>query len=196
MALFNLNRAQDTPIATLQLAEITPINWHKYPPPVQPMTPAHVPVITYYGGDYGDDQDEASANSTTNYTPRNQEAKATMMGGLTIAKDVGRARGRIEARQPYPIASSPAVPDPVLTTLTPNTAVANTGKLIALVIGTGFTPWTELRSGGRSVVFKGEYISATLMQMLIDTSLAPAGTYQIQAVDHNTESNLLPFTLT
>ena len=32
LQLFDLNRAGDTPIATLKLGEITPQNWHRYPP--------------------------------------------------------------------------------------------------------------------------------------------------------------------
>jgi hypothetical protein len=36
MALFDLNRSNDTPIATLQVASITPLNWHKFPPAIQP----------------------------------------------------------------------------------------------------------------------------------------------------------------
>lgn len=198
LASFPLKRVQEAPPQTY-LKEITPKNWRRYPGKVitkDMLARAYEPPATvWYGGDYGDDQDEASATSNTNYGPRNQEAKATIMGTI-VAKDVGRARGRIAPWQPYPTASTPPVPDPVLTSSTPATAAANSGKLIAEIVGTGFSPWTQLRSGGREVVFKGEYISPTRMQMLVDTSLAPAGTYKIQAVDHNTESNLIDFVLT
>lgn len=195
MALMDLNRAQDTPIATLKLSTIVPKDWHRYPPRVAAMTPVYVPAVAYTQGDFGDDVDEASANTTTPYTPTNQEAKAIATGN-TMAKDISRPRGYIEPRTPYPTVGFVPPAGPVITTITPSTAPASTGKLVALVVGTGFTPWTIMRSQGRSVQFKAEYISPTLMQLLVDTNLAPPGTYGIQAVDHDIESVASNFILT
>lgn len=97
---FDLNRAQDTPVATLKLSEIVPENWHRFPPPVEDMTPEYVPVITYYGGAVGDDVSEATANATDDYTPRTQADKAATLG-VGMAVDVTTPRGWIDPHEPY-----------------------------------------------------------------------------------------------
>jgi len=216
MAHYDLNRAQDTPIATLKVADIVPKNWHRFPPRVASMTkpnpneakPRYLgagATADWQGGDRGDDVDEASANvvkvdanNTTipNYSPRNQEEVATKWG-TTMAPDISRPRGTIDPREPYPTVGFTPVEDPVLTTVTPSTAVAGTQKITALVVGTGFTQWTQLRVGGQSrLSLTSEYISPTLMNVLVDPSQAPAATYKLQAVDHDVESNELDFILT
>lgn len=217
MALMDLNRAQGPQIATLKLSTIAPINWHRFPPRVATMVKANSvnepkprylgagATADWLGGDHGDDVDEASANvvavdangtAIANYAPRNQDARATQMG-RTLAVDVSRSRGVIDPRTPYPTASTPAVPIPVLTTVTPNTAVHGTQEITCLVVGTGFTPWTEMRVGGETrLTLRYTYLSPTLINITINPAAAPAGAYQLQAVDHDVESNQLPFTLT
>lgn len=80
------------------------------------VTPAYVPVIAYTGGADGDDIDTATANSTDDYAPRTQAAKAALMvpaGELAvdIGKDYGPyARGDIEPHQPYPVFVPEEVP--------------------------------------------------------------------------------------
>ena len=83
MALFDLNRAQDTPVATLKLAEIAPKNWHRFPPAQPSSAPAYVAAVSYawpYNGISGDDVNVATANATGAYEPKNQGNKSNMLG--------------------------------------------------------------------------------------------------------------------
>ena len=53
MAQFDLNRAGDTPIATLKLNEIAPTNWRRYPGKVMTqamVTPIYVATVGFTGG--------------------------------------------------------------------------------------------------------------------------------------------------
>src|SRR5882672_8263961 len=112
MALFDLNRAGDTPIATLMLASIMPKDWPTLPA-VQPgQPPIYVPVVAFAGGAVGDDVSVATANATTAYTPRTQAEKATLMvppGSLAV--DIARPRGYLEPDDPYstPVPAAPAI---------------------------------------------------------------------------------------
>src|SRR5262245_37495970 len=118
---FDLNRAGDTPIATLKLVEITPRNTHVFPSPITGTMLADAnpneakPRYTAGSGDFtggvaGDDVDQQTANvalarsdggaNEANYTPRNQAAKATATSN-TLVKDVTRPRGYFLPNQAY-----------------------------------------------------------------------------------------------
>jgi hypothetical protein len=183
MALFDLNRSNDTPIATLQVASITPVNWHKFPPAIQPSNPIYVPVVSFAGGAVGDDVDTADAASTDTYSPRNQAQKATLLG-TTLAVDIGRARGYLEPDDPY---STPVPAAPVITSLAPNTAVAGTDpNLVVTITGTGFTPWSTVLSGNFPIPVR--YISPTKLEILQKPKASVAGTVQVVVIDHGVKS--------
>jgi len=189
MALFDLNRAGDTPIITLKLSEITPKNWRRYPlPDADPVIPINVPVISYNGGLVGDDVDVATSNATVAYSPRNQTEKATAMvppGSLVV--DVARARGTIASYQRYPVAGDAAVAAPTITSLAPATAVSVTGpELVVTITGTGFTQWSTVKSGGYPIPVK--YISPTQLTIYQNPRVAVAGTVQVVVTDHDVDS--------
>src|SRR5499426_3381374 len=98
MALFDLNRTNDTPIATLKVSEIVPKVWNTPPAAITTtmLTDANAneakPRHTAASGDFtggvkGDDVDQATANvalarsdgkaNEPDYTSRNQAQKAT-----------------------------------------------------------------------------------------------------------------------
>jgi hypothetical protein len=188
MALFDLNRAGDTPIATLKLSEITPINRHRFPPPVANATPIYVPVVSYSGGAIGDDVSQATANTTAPYSPRTQAEKASLMvppGSLAV--DIGRPRGAIEPDDPYPKAGDTPPAAPTITSLAPNTAVSVTGPdLICTITGTGFTQWSTVTSGGFPIPCR--YVSATKLSIVQKPSASVAGTVQVVVTDHGVAS--------
>ena len=187
MALFDLNRANDTPIATLKLAEIVPKNWPTLPA-VQPApTPIHVPVITYTGGASGDDVDQATANATNDYAPKTQAAKATATGN-TLAVDIARARGSIAPGQPYPKTGDAAPAAPVVSSIAPTTGAAATLPLTVTITGTGFSPWSTVYTGGMTTPdTSAKYISPT--QMKVALWAAAPGTVSVAVEDHNVLSN-------
>jgi IPT/TIG domain len=196
---FDLNRAGETPVATLKLNEITPKDWRRYPPPVEDMTPEHVPVITYHGG-VPLDEAEASpyetgtANSTDDYTPRTQQDKATALG-VPFAKDIGRRRGAIDPRQPYPVATDPAPAAPTLASVTPNTAEVGSGPLVVTLTGTNFTAWSTVETGGYQTTYF-RYKSPTEIEVMIDTDRAAPGGTDIAVWDHGVASAPVTFTFT
>lgn len=115
MAQFDLNRAGDTPIATLKLNEITPKNWHRFPGPIAPSVPVYVPAVAFSGGvanqgaNAGNDGETGTATSTNPSRGQtwNTQAEKAVAIGTTMAVDVTRsygtnARGNIEPREPYP----------------------------------------------------------------------------------------------
>jgi hypothetical protein len=188
MALADLNRSNDTPIATLLLASITPKDYPTLPA-VQPASPRiYVPVITYNGGLVGDDVDVATSNATDPYSPRNQTEKAALMVPAgSLALDVARPRGTIAAYQRYPVAADAAVAAPTITSLAPNTAVAVTGaELVVTITGTGFTQWSTVRSGGYPIPSK--YVDATHLTIYQNPKVAVAGTVQVIVTDHDVDS--------
>src|SRR5262245_64262482 len=98
MALFDLNRTNDTPVATLKLGEITPKNTHVYPSAItgamltdanpNEAKPRHTAASgDFTGGVKGDDVDQQTATvalarsdgaaNEPDYTSRNQAQKAT-----------------------------------------------------------------------------------------------------------------------
>ena len=184
----------------------------RYPLPMPSVAPANphaakpraIPA-DWQGGDFGDDVDESSANTpnidlngnaVANYGPRNQDAKATLLG-VAMAKDIARSRGTIDPRQPYPVAGDPAVAAPTVASIVPNSVATNGLLLIATLTGTGFTKWTEVRSAsGARIGLTSQYRSPTIMQVLLDPTGVPPATYQVQVIDHDVESNSVPLTVT
>jgi len=214
MAQFDLNRAGDTPIATLKLNEITPVNWHKYPPRVADMTSSNQnaakPVHTGAAGDFiggvkGDDIDVSTAAvalarcdggaTETDYGPRTQAAKAVILG-TTLAVDVGQPRGSISPGQRYPVAGDAAVAAPVVSSISPTTGAAATLPLTVTITGTGFTQWSTVYTGGMTTPeASAKYVSPTQMKVAI-WAAAP-GTVSVAVEDHNVLSNVdVLFTVT
>ena len=165
--------------------------------------PRYDSMTDWAGGAGGDDVDEATATAAVanaasavavpDYTPRTQAAKVTAENPLAI--DIGRARGAIAPDQRYPVAGDPAVAAPVITTLTPNTAPAGSPALVVVVTGTGFTPWTTIRTGGVPTDYV-RYVSPTEIRLGIDARRSVAGIIDVIATDHNVDSASKPFTFT
>jgi hypothetical protein len=168
----------------------------RYPMALPPAAyiPAYVPVITYNGGLFGDDVSVATSNATQNYGPRNQAAKgAAMVPAVPLAVAVSRRRGWIAPNQSYIPGTIPAAP--VITSLSPNTAVAGTGAaLVVDIVGTGFSPWSLVTSGNYPIPF--EYISPTLLRIAQFPRNSIAGIVTVQVYDHNVLSNTSDFTFT
>jgi len=198
MAQFDLNRAQDVPIATLKLNEITPQDWHRYPPRVADMTPEHVPVLTYTGGRPNSAPytpvEHGTANSTDDYSPRTQADKAATLG-VPFAVPINTPFGSIEPRDPYPKAGDPAPAAPVITSLTPNTAEVGEPAFMVKVTGTGFTPFSVIEVGGTNYA-PTTFISPTELRFPVDTENSVAGTIDVKVLDHNIKSAASPFTFT
>jgi hypothetical protein len=205
MAQFDLNRAQGPQIATLKLNEITPKNWHKYPPRAANSTPIYVATVSYSGGVKGDDVDTATANSTTAYTPRTQAEKAQMNAaavpgggavqlGKTIVQDVGSPRGWIEPQEPYGPAPVSPTDDPTITSLSPNTAVSGGTPTWVAITGTKFTPFSQVETGGIVTPYS-RYRSPTRIDMLQDPR-SSAGTVVVKVIDHGVKSAGSNFTFT
>jgi hypothetical protein len=124
MAQFDLNRAGETPIATLKLNEIAPLNWRRYPGKVMTVamvTPAYVAAVGYTGGvanvgaAAGNDGETGTANMTTGRgVAWNTQAEKAAAIGTTMAVDVTKSyqgtRGAIEQHEPYPSADTREVP--------------------------------------------------------------------------------------
>lgn len=224
MALQDLNRSSDTTgdgvtaIAkptTNKLADITPVNWHRYPPKIGDQTLANANAAKpRYGtaGDWalgvtGDDIDQAkatvalaqphSANVEVDYGPRTQAEKAAaanLTPATVIVTDVARPRGWIDPKQPYQgNASAPVAP--VISSLSPNTAAVASLPMRTIITGTGFTPWSVVKTGGSNVPeTTARYIDATHMEVVVWK--ASAGTVGVIVEDHNLDSNSVNFTVT
>lgn len=214
MALFDLNRAGDTPISTLKVAEIVPKDWPTLPLAVASMTlanqnaakPRYDSMTDWSGGNVGDDVTYASqtvaladasggANAAVP-TPRTQSEKSTALGVQNpLAVDISRARGYIAPNQPYGAPNViPAAP--VITSLSPDTAVAGgvASALIVDIVGTGFTPWSTVTSGNYPI--PSVYVSPTRMRIAQFPQNSVAGTVHVQVYDHNVGSNISDFTFT
>ena len=193
MALMDLNKSQGPQIATLKLSTITPLNWHRYPPRIQPSNPVNVPTVTYTGGVKGDDIDTATANATNDYHPRTQAEKATMMG-TTLAKDIGSPRGWIDPQEPYGPAPVSPTDDPTIVSLSPNTMVAGSTPTWVKITGTKFTPFSQVETGGVITPYS-KYLSPTRIDMLQDPR-SSAGTVVVKVIDHGVKSAGSNFTFT
>jgi hypothetical protein len=188
MALFDLNRSNDTPISTLKLASITPKDWPTLPAVVPSTTPIWVRTITFFGGVIGDDVSVSTANATNDYTPRNQGLKAQALG-LTLAVDITKFRGWIGPRDPY----STAKPNVTLTGISPNTAVHGTAAIPVTCTGTNFTPYSLVTVD--NVIVPTTYVSPTSLTALV-TPKATAGTQAVRVVTYGVATSPQTFTAT
>lgn len=215
MALADLNRSNDTPIATLMLSTIVPRDFPTNPAVIGSLADANPNAVKprysgagaasdWQGGAVGDDVDVATANTpnvdlnnkaVANYAPRNQAGKAALMVPPgTLAVDVARARGWIAPWEPYAGHSSPPAA-PVITSLAPNTAVAGVGPaLVVDITGTGFTPWSTVLSGNYPI--PSVYISPTLLRIAQFPKNSVAGTVQVVVIDHDVNSAPSDFVFT
>jgi hypothetical protein len=224
MALFDLNRAQDTPVSTLKLAEIAPKNWHRYPTPIsKAMTDEiYVPAYTWNGGAFGDET-VAETNvlvddqAIGDYGPRNLTEKMawpgapnsvvpseditdgqaiTAIADYTASTVVNSPRGWIDPNEPYGPAPVSPTDDPTVTSLTPNTGVAGAGEppIWVKITGTKFTPFSTVETGGVNTPYS-KYVSATRIDMLQDPRSTP-GTVSVKVIDHGVKSNGVNFTFT
>jgi hypothetical protein len=167
----------------------------RYPVPAPPgtLTPAYVPVITYYGGAYGDDVAVSTANVTNDFAPKTQVEKAAIVG-MPIAQDVTSPRGWIDPGEPYgPAPVSPA-DDPTITSLSPNTGVSGGAPIWVTITGTKFTPWSQVETGGVVTPYS-RYVSPTRIDMLEDPRSTP-GIVVVKVIDHGVKSNGSNFTFT
>jgi hypothetical protein len=178
--------------AGTNLMEITPKNFHKFPvpPPAGSYTPAYVPTITYKGGAKGDDVSVSSANSTDSYSPRTQAQKAGIIG-VALAVDVTTPRGWIDPLEPY--GAAPAAPG--LTSAAPNTAVVGTAPVEVTLTGTGFSPYSMVKTGGVVTPFV-TYVSPTQIKIIMHPESSVAGPTDIVVVDHGLSSPPVVFTFT
>lgn len=163
MALFDLNRSNDTPIATLKLAEIVPEVWPTLPDVQSGEAPEYLGDVTYnwpYNGSFGDDVNMATANATGYYEPKNQGNKASIMG-LPLAVDITTPRGWIDPLEPY----APP-PTPTLTSLDPaSIALPQTNDVLLHIHGTNFMPSSQLLwNGGPD---RATFISPTELTTII-----------------------------
>lgn len=167
----------------------------RYPVPAPPGTliPAYVPVITYFGGAYGDDLAVSTANVTNDFAPKTQVEKAALVG-MPIAQDITTPRGWIDPQEPYgPPPVSPA-DDPTITGLAPNTGATGGSPIWVTITGTKFTVWSSVETGGVVTPYS-RFISATKMAVLLDPRSSP-GIINIKVIDHGVKSNSSDFTFT
>jgi hypothetical protein len=164
------------------------------PPPAGSYTPAYVPVITYYGGAYGDDVSQSSANVTNDFTPKTQVQKAAITGQVP-GSDIGVRRGWIKPGSPY--AAPPASPanDPTITTLAPSTGKAGISAFTVLVTGTNFTEWSTVKTGGVPTPYY-KVLSPTQIELVLDGRRSVAGTIDVVVSDHGKDSAPSSFTYT
>jgi hypothetical protein len=179
-----MGQTMPSPITAAMLA---PANVHCDKPRYSSMT-------DWAGGAKGDDVDTQTAtvalasaadgSSAANYAPRTQAAKATLLG-TTVVKDVARARGWIGPRDPY-TGNAPVAP--VVSSISPTTGTAASLPMTVIITGTGFTPWSTVRTGGSAVSDPtGVYLSPTTMKVAL-MSAAP-GTVSVAVEDHDLLSN-------
>lgn len=162
------------------------------PPPAGSYTPAYVPTITYFGGAYGDDVTQSTANATNDFAPRHQTDKATTLG-VDMASDVGVPRGYIAPNEPY--GPPPVSPDddPTIATLAPATAPAGGPPVTVLITGTNYSEWSSVSVGS---IPSSTYtvISDTQIQLVIDAASAATGAVDIVVSDHGVDSDPSTFT--
>jgi IPT/TIG domain. len=158
------------------------------------------------GAVLGDDVDQATANvalatasgaaAYPDYTPRHQTAKAAAMtpaGSLVV--DVARPRGWIAPNQPYQGNASPPAA-PVVTSISPTTGAQATLPVLVTITGTGFSPFSVVKTGGSNVPDPAaRYVSATTMT--VPVWKASPGTVSVVVADHDVDSNAnVVFTVT
>jgi len=196
---FSVRRAQDPVLAAAVVSEITPKNWHKFPPavPVGGYPPINVPVVTYNGGAYGD-ENQATTNSTGAYTPRTHAEKAAAMNPpLTVATIITEPRGWIGPNEPYNPAPVSPTDDPTISSLAPNTAVTAVGAvpIWVTITGTKFTQYSTVETGNVYTPYH-RYISPTKMAVLMDPGRSSPGIVVVKVIDHGVKSAGANFTFT
>jgi hypothetical protein len=194
----------------------------RYPLPISAamVKRAYVPVFTWNGGVYGDDQVLAKSNVLVDdrgigdYPARNQDDKAKLPGvpysivpvesitsgqaltnivDYTIVTDITAPRGYIGPKDPY---SKTLPAAPTITSLSPNTAVAGgPSPLSVTVTGTNFTQWTFLIVGNMQTPYI-QVVSSTKIVLLMDPARSTAGVITVVAVDHSVTSAASNFTYT
>jgi len=227
MALADLNRSNDTPISTLKLSTIVPKDFPTLPAAVASMTlanqnaakPRYTSMTDWGGAATPDGEDpglptaanqpfSTAAGSLANssgganeadYAPRTQSAKLAQTAGQVGVIDVTRSRGPVAPAQRYPVAGDAALAAPVVTSISPNTAVHGAQPLVVTITGTGFTPYSRVITGGTGSPWDdmAKYLSATQMTVTVDPRGAVAGTSSIAVEDHSVLSNTtINFTFT
>jgi hypothetical protein len=164
------------------------------PPPAGSYTPAYVPTIQYYGGAYGDDLSQSTANVTNDFSPKTQVEKAALVG-MPIVGDLGVPRGYVAPNKPYGPAPASPGKDPTITGLNPATAVAGGPTVLVLISGTNFTEWSTVKTGGVPTPYF-RVISPTQIQLTIDARRSVAGAVDVIVSDHGKDSAPTPFTFT
>lgn len=198
------------PVHNGSLAEITPKNWHRYPPPISAamLTPAYVPVSTWTGGAPNTAPYTPVEHGTANvkidttgpnppdadYMPRTQSDKATQLG-TTFADPINTPFGSIEPQDPYPKAGDAAPAAPVLTSLSPNTAAIGQPSIVVEATGTGFTPYSVVEVGGTNYA-PTAYVSPTKLRFPVDTMRSSAGVISVKVLEHNIKTAAVNFTFT
>lgn len=119
MAQQNLNRAQASPvIPTLKINDITPKNWHRFPPRIAPSNPVNVPTVAFSGGaanagaaaGNGGEVGTIASTTVSRGQPWTNQAEKAAAIGTTMAVDVTKSyhgtRGDIEPHERYPSANT------------------------------------------------------------------------------------------
>lgn len=212
MAQFDLNRSNDTPIATLLLNEIAPEIWPTLPLPVADMDPANPnfgkprydSMTDWAGGTEGDDvsgatasQSVASAAPTTvePYVPVNQAHKGEIMVPPTaLAVDVTTPRGWIGPLDPY----GPA-PVPVLTAIDPTEHEVGPGDPFVLTVtGSDFLPGSIIVFGNNPLGERTTFVSSTELTTIIQPDLFPnpdpAVVVKVRTADQESDEIAFAFT--
>jgi len=187
MALFDLNRSNDTPIASLKLASITPRDWPTLPAVQSGAPPAYVPTVSYFGGvEPIFPWREGQANVTNDFNPKTQAAIAAQRGVSQVV-DVTSPRGWIDPGEPY--GAIPAAP--VVTSLSPTSADTGTDPLPVTITGTGFTRNSTVKTGttGSPSDALVTYVSPTSLIVVMDPRPAVAGLVAVSVYDHSVQSN-------
>jgi IPT/TIG domain-containing protein len=207
LALQSVVRSQDAALpgaSLMKVSEITPKNWHKFPPAIQPSEPSYNPDFTVAGGapntapytpvEHGTAAVIVDERGVGDYTPRTQSDKAVLLG-LAFADPINTPFGSIEPRDPYPTAGYVAPVAPTITALTPDTAVVGEPALMVKVTGTGFTQYSVIEVGGTNYAHT-TYVSPTELRFPVDTKNSVAGIIDVKVLDHNLKSDAASFTFT
>jgi hypothetical protein len=164
------------------------------PPPAGSYTPAYVPTITYYGGAYGDDLSQSTANVTNDFSPKTQVAKAALVG-MPIVPDLGVPRGYIAPKAPYAPAPASPAKDPTITSLAPSTGKAGISAFTVLITGTNFSEWSTVKTGGVPTPYY-KVLSPTQIELVLDGRRSVAGSIDVVVSDHGKDSAASPFVYT
>lgn len=212
MAQFDLNRANDTPTATLKLGEIEPIDWRRFPPPIADSDPANGNITKprydsmtdWAGGTEGDDVSVATATQSLEsaapttvepYAPVNQAHKAEIMVPPTsLAIDVTAPRGWIGPQDPY---GPPPVP--TVTSIDPTSHDVGPGDPFVLTVtGTNFLPGSVIVFGNNPLGERTTFVSATELKTIIQPDLFPNPDPAVQVLVRTAgvESNAVDFEFT